>query len=176
MLSGGCLLNQVSRRSMFELQADCANSRCSIRMPPRRVNKGAFGKGNQGYGLRNAAVDAADEPDAGARANECPPVALAHAHTRHTRVHTHTHTRTHAHAHTHTHSHTLTHTRALALQTTHAHEPARTRSRARTLKHAQCHSESLARSRAHAPAHPARRNTRVQTSCYSSASSSRHKA
>ena len=33
-------------------------------MPPRKANKGAFGKGNQGYGLRNAAVDAADEPDA----------------------------------------------------------------------------------------------------------------
>jgi hypothetical protein len=33
-------------------------------MPPKKANKGAFGKGNQGYGLRNAAVDAADEPDA----------------------------------------------------------------------------------------------------------------
>jgi hypothetical protein len=32
-------------------------------MPPRRVNKGAFGKGNEGYGLRNADADAVDEPD-----------------------------------------------------------------------------------------------------------------
>ena len=37
---------------------------------------------------------AADEPDAGARANECLPVALAHTHT-------HTHERTHARTHTH---------------------------------------------------------------------------
>jgi hypothetical protein len=86
--------------------------------PPRRVNKGAFRKGHAGYGLRNAAVDAADEPDAGARANECPPVALAHAHTRHTRVHTHTHTHTHAHTHTHTHTRTHTHAHAHALQST----------------------------------------------------------
>jgi hypothetical protein len=49
---------------VFALQAGCANSRWSIQMPPKKANKGAFGKGNQGYGLRNAAVDAADEPDA----------------------------------------------------------------------------------------------------------------
>ena len=48
-------------------------------MPPKKANKGAFPKGHAGHGQRNAAVDAADEPDAGARANECPPVALAHA-------------------------------------------------------------------------------------------------
>ena len=112
MLSGGCLLSQVSRRSMFELQADCANSRCSIRMPPRRVNKGAFGKGNQGYGLRNAAVDAADEPDAGARANECPLCRTC------TRTHA-THTSAHAHAHTHTHTHAHTHARTLQLTAKH---------------------------------------------------------
>ena len=68
-------------------------------MPPKKANKGAFPKGHAGHGQRNAAVDAADEPDAGARANECPPVALAHAHTHdtHTRhTHTATHTRTRA--------------------------------------------------------------------------------
>jgi hypothetical protein len=48
-------------------------------MPPRKANRGAFVQGNQGYGLRNVAVNAANEPDAGARANERPPVALAHA-------------------------------------------------------------------------------------------------
>ena len=53
-------------------------------MPPKKANKGAFGKGNQGYGLRNAAVDADDEPGAGVLTSACPPVALAHAHTRHT--------------------------------------------------------------------------------------------
>ena len=49
-------------------------------MPPMKANRGAFVQGNQGYGLRNAAVNAADEPDAGARANEGPPVALADTH------------------------------------------------------------------------------------------------
>ena len=70
-------------------------------MPPKKGKKGAFLRGHAGYGLRKAAVDAADEPDAGARANTCPPVALAHARTRPTRVHTHTHTHTHTHARTH---------------------------------------------------------------------------
>ena len=55
-------------------------------MPTRKHKKGAFGKGNEGYGLRNADADADDEPDAGARANECPPVALAHAYTHTTRT------------------------------------------------------------------------------------------
>ncbi len=49
-------------------------------MPPRKANRGAFVQGNPGYGLRNVAVNAADEPDAGARAKECPPVALADTH------------------------------------------------------------------------------------------------
>ena len=48
----------------------------------KKAKPGAFKRNNAGpAGLRNAAVDAADEPDAGARAtaagNECPPVALA---------------------------------------------------------------------------------------------------
>ena len=43
----------------------------------KKGKKGAFLKGHAGYGQRNADADAADEPDAGARANECPPVALA---------------------------------------------------------------------------------------------------
>ena len=64
VLCGRCLLNQVCRRSVFALQAGCANSRWSIQMPPKKANKGAFGKGNQGYGLRTEAVDADDEPDA----------------------------------------------------------------------------------------------------------------
>ena len=46
-------------------------------MPPKKGKKGAFLKGHAGYGQRNPDADAADEPDAGARANECPPVALA---------------------------------------------------------------------------------------------------
>ena len=46
--------------------------------PPK---PGAFKPHNPGpSSLSNAAVDAANEPDAGARANERPPVALAHAH------------------------------------------------------------------------------------------------
>jgi hypothetical protein len=49
-------------------------------MPPRKANLGAFVQGNPGYGLRNVALNAADEPDAGTRANECPPVALADTH------------------------------------------------------------------------------------------------
>ena len=68
------------------MQADCANPRCFGEMPTRKHKKGAFGKGNEGYGLRNADADADDEPDAGARANECPPVALAHAYTHTTRT------------------------------------------------------------------------------------------
>ena len=43
-------------------------------------NRG-FSAGNAGYSLRKDTPDTNDEPDAGARANECPPVALAHAHT-----------------------------------------------------------------------------------------------
>ena len=88
---------------MCNLQADCANPRCFGEMPTRKHKKGAFGKGNEGYGLRNTAVDADDGPEAGARANTCPPVALAHEHTQPTRVHTHPHTHTLAHTHTHTH-------------------------------------------------------------------------
>ncbi len=68
--------------------------------------------GNQGYGLRNTAVDADDGPDAGARANIYPPVALAH-----TLWHTLRHTRARAHAHTHAnstrpHAYRYTHRRA----------------------------------------------------------------
>ena len=100
-------------------------------MPPKKANKGAFGKGNQGYGLRNAAVDAADEPDAGARANECPPCRTC-TRTTHTSAQAHTHA--HARTRTRTHTHTHTHTRARA----HTHTPTRTM--------------PLARSRAHAPA------------------------
>ena len=69
----------------------------------KKRNSSRFAVGNAGYGLRNAA----DEPDAGARANECPPVALAHARTRPTRVHTHTH----AHTPTHTYATARTHAR-----------------------------------------------------------------
>ena len=76
-------------------------------MPTRKHKKGAFGKGNEGYGLRHADADAANEPDAGARANECPPVALAHAHTHDT------HTRHTSHD-THTATATATHTRTRA--------------------------------------------------------------
>ena len=46
----------------------------------KKGKKGAFLKGHAGYGQRNAAGNAADEPDAGVRANECPPVALADTH------------------------------------------------------------------------------------------------
>ena len=126
-------------------------------MPPRRVNKGAFLKGHAGYGQRNADADAADEPDAGARANESPPCRTCTlTHTTHTSAHAHaqTHTQTHRHTHAHTHAH------CNPLRNTRAHEPARTRSHARTLKHTHCH--SLARSialGAHAPAHPARWTT-----------------
>ncbi len=48
----------------------------------KQANKCASGKGNQGYGLRNAAVDVADEPDAGARANEGPSHTRVHKHAR----------------------------------------------------------------------------------------------
>ena len=65
---------------MCNLQADCANPRCFGEMPTRKHKKGGFGKGNQGYGLRNVAVNAGNEPDAVARANKCPPVALADTH------------------------------------------------------------------------------------------------
>ena len=54
----------------------------------KTAKPGAFEKGHAGYGQRNAAVDAADEPDAGARANECPPVAVALAHARYHYVNT----------------------------------------------------------------------------------------
>ena len=44
------------------------------------MKPGAFKPHNPGpSSLSNAAVDAANEPDAGARANQRPPVALAHA-------------------------------------------------------------------------------------------------
>jgi hypothetical protein len=82
----------------------------------KKGKKGAFLKGHAGYGQRNADADAADEPDAGARANECPPVALAHANTRPTRVHTHTHTHTRTHTRTHTATHCKTHTHCKALR------------------------------------------------------------
>ena len=126
MLCGGCLLNQVCRRSVCALQADCANSRCLVRMPRKKANRGAFKPNNPGHGLRNAGVDAADEPDAGARANECPPCRTcthinkqAHAHAR---THTHTHTQTHTHAHTRTHTPARTHARTHAQP--HTHGPA----------------------------------------------------
>ena len=142
-------------------------------MPPKKANKGAFPKGHAGHGQRNAAVDAADEPDAGTRANECPPVALAHAHPHectgtHTLTHTDTDTRTQTR--THARTHTATHCK------THAHTNLRAHTLTRAHSNTQNAARSLARMGAHAPAHPARRNTRVQTSCYSSASSSRHKA
>ena len=69
----------------------------------KKANRSRFAVGNAGYGLRNAA----NEPDAGARANECPPVALAHAHTHDT------HTRHTSHD-THTATATATHTRTRA--------------------------------------------------------------
>ena len=124
---------------------------------PKKATPGAFGRNNAGpAGLRNAAVDAADEPDAGARANEYPTCrTCTRTHTSHTSAHAHPHAHAHTHTHTDTHTHARTHAHCNPLQSTRAHEPARTRSHARTLKHTQCH--SLARSHwAHAPAHPAR--------------------
>ena len=124
-------------------------------MPPKKGKKGAFLRGHAGYGQRNDDADADDEPDAGARANECPPVALAHANTRPTRVHTHTHTYTHTHTHTHTHAHTLQPTAKCTRTRTCAH----TLSRAHTQTHTKPLARSLARTRPHAPAHPARWTT-----------------
>ena len=91
--------------------------------------------------VRHHDGQAADEPDAGARANECP---LSHLHTDDPHECTRTHTHTHAHRHRHTH--TRTHALCNPLQNTRAHEPARTRSHARTLTHTKC--RSLARSHA----------------------------
>jgi hypothetical protein len=130
-------------------------------MPARKHKKGAFGKGNEGYGLRNADADAADEPDAGARANECRPVALhTHTHDPHecTRTHTHTHARTHTHTHAHTHTHTRTHT--ANHYKTHAHTNLRAHALTRAhSKHTMPLARSLASMGAHAPAHPARWTT-----------------
>jgi hypothetical protein len=112
-------------------------------MPPKKANKGAFPKGHAGHGQRNAAVDAADEPDAGARANECPPVALAHG--RPTRVHTHTHTHTHTDTGTRTHArtHSATHCK------THAHTNLRAHALTRANSNTQNATRSLACVRTH---------------------------
>jgi hypothetical protein len=61
---------------------------------PKKPKPGAFGRNNAGpAGLRNAAVDAADEPDAGARANECPPCrTCTRTHATHKSAHTHART------------------------------------------------------------------------------------
>ena len=133
----------------------------------KKGKKGAFLRGHAGYGLRNADADAADEPDAGARANECRPVALhTHTHDPHECTRTHTHTDTH----TRTRTHTATHCE------THAHTNLRAHALTRAHSNTQCHSlaRSLAWVRTHR--HIPRDGPRVQTSCYSSASSSRHKA
>ena len=76
-----------------------------------------FQKGHSNA-ARHRGGQAVDEPDAGARANGSPPVALAHSHTRPTRVHTHTHTQTDTHTRTRTHTatHCETHTHCKALR------------------------------------------------------------
>ena len=70
-------------------------------MPPKKRGAGLV-KGHDNEARYNR-EQATDEPDAGARANECPLTPRVHAHA-------HTHTQAHArtHRHTHRHTHTLT--------------------------------------------------------------------
>jgi hypothetical protein len=81
------------------------------------MKPGAFKPHNPGPSSlrkqRNADADAAEEPDAGSRANERPPVALADTHTQartHART-THTHTRTTLPAHVDQHQYERKHKR-----------------------------------------------------------------
>jgi hypothetical protein len=70
--------------------------------------------------VRHRSGLAADEPDAGARANECPPCrTCSRTHATHTSAHAHAHTHTHTHTHARTHAHTHTHARTLQLTAKH---------------------------------------------------------
>ncbi len=95
MLIGGSsrsyrIVAQLCHASAHVRIPGCRRERETIyfRMPPRKskMNSGAFKPHNPGPSSlrkqRNADADAADEPDAGSRANERPPpVAPADTHT-----------------------------------------------------------------------------------------------